>query len=164
MGSISNIPLKEETELYLLCLMPESRSGLLLRRLDGHSRLVLEIHESKGLMHHELQAFEEGGILTSVEDAPEDAPDAILAGRGLRIVQGEFKKWDQLTPGNRIRLQISWATESLRQAEADLIRAIHMPYEENGGSWDVMSLFALLDRIQHAGSTIDGLYAALECL
>jgi hypothetical protein len=164
MGSISNIPLREETELYLLCLMPEGRTGLLLHRLNEHSRLILEVHESKGLIHHEMQTLEPGGILFSCEDAPEDVPEVVMAARGMRIVQEEFKKWDRLTPGNRIRLQLDWAFDNLRRSEADLVQAINMPFEENGCSWDIPSLVILLDRIQHVGSTIDGLNAALECL
>ena len=167
MGSVSNIPLKT-TELYLLCLIPEDRSGLLMHHLNQDSRLLLTVHETKGLMHQEYQAFEEGGILTSVEDDEQNAPDKILVAKATRIVKTEFETWDKLKPSDRIRVQIAWALESLRHAENDLFHAINLPFvdarETGSCSWDILSLMAILDRIQHAVSVLDGMHAVLESI
>ena len=62
MGSVSNLPLKEDNDLYLLCLVPETRSGQLLHQLSEHERLLLEVRENRGLLHYEYQAFEPGAL------------------------------------------------------------------------------------------------------
>lgn len=163
-GSLHNLPIKINRELYLLCLIPQNRTGCFVYNYTAHKRCVFTIDENINLDDFEVQLFKLGGILEFTDEDHNIQPP--LLAEASRITQEQYEMWDQLRIFDRITLQIQWAKDAVGRAENDLQKALETPYgdPDKAGRWNTFALFSLVDRIAQATAELDGLYVALSAL
>lgn len=162
MGSVINLPLLVNKELYLLRLEPLNRTGCFVFYYSANRRCIFTINERENLDYFYVQAFMLGGNLEVFEE--DHGMDAKILAQASRITREQYKVWDQLRLMNRVQLQIEWAKDAVKRAENDLIKALEMPDDdpEKNSRWDTFALTALIDRISQASAELDGLYLALS--
>jgi hypothetical protein len=125
-ADIVNIPLPDP-QLYFLKLVPQDRTAMFRYAVEDGVWLIIECHESTGVISVEENREREGGWMQVTPKAP--SIDRKLTTEAERVTKAQLALWDTASAGERLSLRAAWADDTMYFVEHQLQRALQRPRE-----------------------------------